>query len=141
MSEQNEKTAKERKFSDEQKKYYFSRKRGTSGYSKANSKHENDYSRYAKNCTCQCVVCGDYFKAGESIAMYCSQRCQNDANLERRRERLAAARKKHCNVCKGLFTAQRADAVYCSDACRQKAHRQRSSTARSPESPVQQVKK
>lgn len=55
----------------------------------------------------------------------CSQRCQNDAYLKRRKQRKALEKEKICSICGKQFTAKKRDAMYCSDACKQKAYRQR----------------
>jgi predicted nucleic acid-binding Zn ribbon protein len=62
------------------------------------------------------------------VRKYCSGRCSNDASIERRRQRRAAARQKVCEVCGEEFTAKRVDAKTCSPACKQKAYRRRRAT-------------
>lgn len=69
-----------------------------------------------------CVVCGRFVTGRKK---YCSQRCVNDAYMERRRQRHAASLLKRCAVCGKPFTAKRADAMYCSPACKQTAYRGR----------------
>lgn len=69
-----------------------------------------------------CVVCGRIVTGRNK---YCSQRCVNDAYMERRRQRHEAQLQKVCAVCGKPFTARRADAMYCSPACKQTAYRRR----------------
>jgi len=69
-----------------------------------------------------CVFCGRYVTGRKS---YCSQRCINDAYMERRRQRHDATLQKVCAVCGNTFTAKRTDARYCSHACKQSAYRKR----------------
>jgi hypothetical protein len=70
-----------------------------------------------------CVVCGSEFYAALPFAMYCSYRCQTDAQICRRAERRKLARKKACDACGNKFTASRCDARYCSTRCRVKHFR------------------
>lgn len=76
-----------------------------------------------------CDHCGDMFK-GIVSAKYCSDRCVNDAYIERRRERarLRRAKAKNCVVC-DTPVEQASGSVkirlYCSNACKQKAYRRR----------------
>lgn len=72
-----------------------------------------------------CAFCGDSFKSSSQNAKYCSQRCQNDAYMQRRKERKALEKQKICVICKKQFTAKKKDAMYCSGACKQKAYRER----------------
>jgi predicted nucleic acid-binding Zn ribbon protein len=76
-----------------------------------------------------CAVCDRGVVANHPGIKYCSERCRNDAYMERRRVRRAAAREKTCEVCSESFTAKRSDAKTCSAACKQKAYRQRSKEA------------
>ena len=73
----------------------------------------------------QCSVCGKLFYAGMPHAHLCSERCNQDAVLARRRKARRAARSRCCPRCNHTFIGQRRDAVYCSNACRQAIHRQR----------------
>lgn len=75
-----------------------------------------------------CTVCGRIVTGRNK---YCSDRCRNDAYLERRRQRHAASLRKTCAVCGKPFTAKRADAIYCSPACKQAAYRGRVTDNRS----------
>ena len=95
-------------------------------YSKEMSRIENAYRMYSHlGYEGICAFCGDAFKSSSSKAKYCSQRCQNDAYIQRRRERKALEKQKICVVCGKQFTANKKDAMYCSDACKQKAYRDR----------------
>lgn len=69
-----------------------------------------------------CAVCGRVVTGRKK---YCSQRCTNDAYMERRRQRHKEKLSKRCAVCGSPFTASRADAMYCSQACKQSAYRRR----------------
>ena len=75
-----------------------------------------------------CIVCG---RVTTGRKKYCSQRCINDAYMERRRQRHEANLKKVCVVCGRPFTAKRTDAEYCSPACKQAAYRRRVTDNRS----------
>ena len=70
-----------------------------------------------------CALCGDTFKASNSNARYCSQRCVNDVGMARRKLRVQASHKKTCQHCLDNFTATRRDAKFCSAKCKQAAHR------------------
>jgi uncharacterized CHY-type Zn-finger protein len=72
-----------------------------------------------------CAYCGESFKSSSSKAKYCSQRCQNDAYIKRRKERKALEKQKICVICKKQFTAKKKDAMYCCKACKQKAYREK----------------
>jgi len=72
-----------------------------------------------------CSVCGKVFYAGMPHASLCSERCNQDAVLARRREARRASRTRECGRCGKSFEASRRDAVYCSNACRQAMHRRR----------------
>ena len=75
-----------------------------------------------------CAYCGREFyqeKYKGAADKYCSERCRNDAYMERRRVRSELARQKVCEVCGTLFDASRADSKYCSPACKQAAYRGR----------------
>jgi len=69
-----------------------------------------------------CIVCG---RVTTGRKKYCSQRCCNDAYMERRRQRHIVSLQKKCVVCGKSFTAKRADTRYCSPACKQSAYRKR----------------
>lgn len=75
-----------------------------------------------------CPVCGRIVTGKKK---YCSQRCINDAYMERRRQRHEAQLQKVCAVCGKPFTAKRVDAEYCSPACKQAAYRGRVTDNRS----------
>lgn len=95
-------------------------------YSKEASRIENAYRMYSHlGYEGICTFCGDTFKSSSPKAKYCSRRCQNDAYIQRRRERKALEKQKICVVCDKQFTANKKDALYCSDACKQKAYRDR----------------
>ncbi|WP_214035319.1 hypothetical protein [Methanospirillum sp.] len=85
------------------------------------NKHHPGYASYYP----QCKQCGDYFSASSPFALYCSQRCRNDAFIERRREKHSRSLKKVCLYCRSEFKADRIDKKYCSNGCRQKAYRNR----------------
>lgn len=70
-----------------------------------------------------CAYCGDSFKSQYPLARYCSQRCQNDAYMERRKQRHEEQLHKVCACCGKNFIAKKVDAMYCSNACKQKAYR------------------
>lgn len=55
----------------------------------------------------------------------CSQRCNQNAVLSRRREARRAEHSKTCPHCRRTFVERRKDGVYCSNACRQASHRVR----------------
>lgn len=95
-------------------------------YSKESSRIENAYRMYSHlGYEGICVFCGDTFKCSSPKAKYCSQRCQNDAYLERRKQRKALEKEKICSICGKQFTAKKKDGMYCSNACKQKAYRQK----------------
>lgn len=72
---------------------------------------------------CQCLQCGDLFKARGSWALYCSLRCKNDAAIQRRRNIKAPPPPKKCIVCDRSFDSRRNDKKYCGNACKQKHYR------------------
>jgi len=72
----------------------------------------------------KCPVCGCFMKWWDRRT-YCSQRCINDAYMERRRCRHEAQLEKTCVICGQRYTAKRKDAQYCSQACKQAAYRKR----------------
>lgn len=92
-------------------------------YTKENSRPDPMYER--DKFTSRCVYCGDEMVAQNPLQLYCSQRCANDAYIERRSERRARARRKRCAVCGIYFAGARNDRKYCSNACKQKAYRAR----------------
>jgi len=77
----------------------------------------------------QCSVCGKVFYAGMPHASLCSERCNQDAVLARRREARRQRRVRRCLACGRPFVAKRRDGMYCSKACKQYAYRQRTATA------------
>lgn len=100
-------------------------------YSKESSRIEDNYKMYSHlGYKGICAFCGDSFESSSSKAKYCSQRCQNDAYMKRRKERKALEKQKVCAVCNKQFTAKKKDAMYCSDACKQKAYRERKSVTK-----------
>lgn len=72
-----------------------------------------------------CSVCGKVFYAGMPHASLCSERCNQNATLARRRAARRRERMRHCPRCGHAFIARRRDAIYCSNACRQAVQRQR----------------
>ena len=84
--------------------------------------HVNCYRR-------QCSVCGKVFYAGMPHASLCSERCNQDAILARRRAARMARRTRRCETCGSTFVATRRDGMYCSKACKQYAYRQRARMA------------
>lgn len=95
-------------------------------YSKESSRIEDNYRMYLHlDHKGICAFCGDSFESSSPKAKYCSQRCQNDAYMKRRKERKALEKQKVCAVCKKQFTAKKKDEMYCSDACKQRAYRER----------------
>ena len=75
-----------------------------------------------------CAYCGREFyqeKYKGAADKYCSERCRNDAYMERRRIRHDLTRQKVCTVCGTLYDATRTDSKYCSPACKQAAYRKR----------------
>ncbi|MBN2583494.1 MAG: hypothetical protein JXL80_10530 [Planctomycetes bacterium] len=77
----------------------------------------------------QCSVCGKIFYAGMPHASLCSERCNQDIILARRREARRRQRTRSCLVCGQRFVARRRDGIYCSKACKQAAYRRRAKTA------------
>ena len=75
-----------------------------------------------------CLFCSRWMLAADR-RLYCSQRCINDAYMERRRKRHEAQLEKVCSVCGAKFKARRKDAVYCSNACKQASYRKEHVTA------------
>jgi hypothetical protein len=72
-----------------------------------------------------CSVCAKVFYATMPHASLCSERCNQNAVLARRREARRAEHSKTCPRCHRTFVARRKDGVYCSNACRQASHRVR----------------
>lgn len=70
----------------------------------------------------QCPVCNRWMNEYDNT--YCSERCRNDAYLQRRRQRHEQQLAKVCQVCGAQFRAKRIDAKFCSNACKQSAYRQ-----------------
>ncbi len=71
-----------------------------------------------------CEHCGSEFYCRNYLAEYCSNRCRNDANVARRKQRKQVEREKICSICGIPFIAARRDAVFCSAKCRQKNYRE-----------------
>jgi hypothetical protein len=93
-------------------------------YTKSESRIENDSRMFTGlTCECVCVYCGDSFKSRCPLAKYCSQRCKNDAYIERRKQRHEEQLHKICACCGKDFIAKKVDSMYCSNACKQKAYR------------------
>ena len=69
----------------------------------------------------KCPVCNRYIPEYGNV--YCSDRCKNDAYIERRHQRHEEQLQKICVVCGKEFTAKRTDTKYCSNACKQSAYR------------------
>jgi len=87
-----------------------------------------DYARYGEHTGCYqcgCYVCGRLFYAARPHAVLCSERCNQDATLKRRREARLSERIRTCLTCGVEFQAKRKDTQYCSAACKQKAYRGR----------------
>lgn len=102
-------------------------------YTKEQTRIEDNYRIYTGLYhQGKCQYCGDDFKSSYPLAKYCSQRCKNDAMMERRKIRLQEQRKKICAVCGKHFDAKKKDAMYCSNACKQKAYRDKKSTENLP---------
>ena len=98
-------------------------------YKKENTRIESRYRVYGGlDYSGTCAWCGDSFKAAAPHAMYCSQRCANDAAMERRRQRAQQhkATHNHCEVC-GEPIEQGPGKVrkYCSNKCKQQAYRRK----------------
>lgn len=95
-------------------------------YGKESSRIEDNYKIYSHlGYEGICAFCGEPFQSSSTKAKYCSQRCQNDAYMKRRKEQKTLEKQKVCSVCMKHFTAKKKDAIYCSDACKQKAYRKR----------------
>lgn len=78
---------------------------------------------YADGMT-TCAYCGDPIP-NMFRRKYCSQRCANDAYMQRRRIRQISELRKVCPVCGNSFIGSTKAACYCSNACKQKAYRER----------------
>lgn len=74
-----------------------------------------------------CHYCNKEFYSKNHITKYCSYRCRNNAQMERRKQRNQAEKIKKCINCNGTFKAKRADTKYCSNACKQKYYRKNKS--------------
>ena len=100
-------------------------------YTKASTRVDKsippNYSTGAYHKTC--ALCSDNFMTLSYTGKYCSQRCINDAYIQRRRERhLATNHTKAltCTVCDTKLQQGSGKAkAYCSNACKQKAYRTR----------------
>lgn len=77
----------------------------------------------------ECSVCGKVFYAGMPHASLCSERCNQNAVLARRRKARKLRRTRTCLACGRTFVAKRRDGMYCSKACKQYAYRQRARMA------------
>jgi hypothetical protein len=62
---------------------------------------------------------------GPYVARFCSRRCRERADAEKKRLEHERTHTRACEVCEETFIASRADARYCSNACRQDAYRKR----------------
>jgi len=93
-------------------------------YSKENTRIEN-YYRVNKGLhySSKCTICNDDFKSASIKTIYCSQRCKNDAYIERRKKRKQNELNKKCIICNNDFKAIRKDTKFCSNKCRQKKYR------------------
>ena len=94
-------------------------------YDKAHTRIDKNYRVFAAALGYEgaCALCGDAFKASNSNAHYCSQRCKNDAGMARRKLRVQGSHKKTCEHCLDKFTASRRDAKFCSAKCKQAHYR------------------
>lgn len=72
-----------------------------------------------------CHVCKIIIYAVNPRTKYCSDRCTNDASIERRKKRKLEERQKYCDFCLNPFTAESKDTKYCSDKHKQAAYRKR----------------
>jgi hypothetical protein len=81
-----------------------------------------------------CAHCGRPIRGRRPQALYCSDQCRLDAQVERRRQRIEEQQGKEpfwrdgrwslcCQRCDKSFWTRRLDAQYCSPACRQAAYR------------------
>lgn len=97
-----------------------------------------DYARYGEHTgcyRCECYICGKVFYAGMPHAVLCSERCNQDATLQRRKEARLPERIRTCLMCGVEFQAKRKDTRYCSAACKQKAYRRRVTACVTRENP------
>jgi endogenous inhibitor of DNA gyrase (YacG/DUF329 family) len=99
-------------------------------YSKESTRIENDYRVFTGlRYTGKCIFCGDEFKSRSIFAKYCSQRCKNDKQIERRAEIvfIKKANLKSCLVCNtNIKQSPKAKTrKYCSNKCKQIAYRSR----------------
>lgn len=67
-----------------------------------------------------CQVCGNEFEyMGRSRRIYCNDKCQHKAMLEKMKQRIEKAKtKKFCQYCGKEFITQSNAALYCSTKCR-----------------------
>lgn len=70
-----------------------------------------------------CPICGKTFYTQNSLARYCSYKCQYRANTIRQAARKRMSHDLTCKSCGIRFEPLRGDAKYCSGACRQRAYR------------------
>ena len=97
-------------------------------YSKASTRIEDYYRVFTGlNNKGKCFFCGDEFYSRSIKAKYCSQRCKNDKQIERRAEIVFIKKValKNCLVCNtNIKQSQKAKIKkYCSNKCKQIAYR------------------
>lgn len=97
-------------------------------YTKESSKRKNKYyalNGYGVLKEYSCVYCGDLFKAKTPLAMYCSQRCQNDVNILKRKKQAQKLKNTTCLICNSNIneSSKGRNKKYCSNKCKQKAYR------------------
>jgi endogenous inhibitor of DNA gyrase (YacG/DUF329 family) len=102
-------------------------------YSKEATRIENSYKAYTElRYTGKCFFCGDEFRSRSIVAKYCSQRCKNDKQIERRAEIVFKRRQalKECIVCSKSIKQNEKGKIkqYCSNKCKQAGYRQRKKT-------------
>lgn len=85
--------------------------------------------------TNKCILCSKEIRNKRPQARYCSDRCRNDAQIERRRKAIREVQAEEgrqggyylmrCERedCHKAFRAVRSDAKYCSAACKQADYR------------------
>ena len=73
----------------------------------------------------KCDICGTEFQHANRLKMYCSQRCADVANIQKRKEYRHETCQKVCEHCGETYQATRIDSLFCSAACRQANHRDR----------------
>jgi endogenous inhibitor of DNA gyrase (YacG/DUF329 family) len=74
-----------------------------------------------------CIRCGDDFKAKTPLVKYCSDRCLNDSNIQKRSKERAKKRSllNQCQCCSVSIEQSSNGKLrkYCSNKCKQKAYR------------------